>query len=74
MGVMVEQFITWREPKYFIDLQGINRLRLEQAGVRTIVDSEICTKCNHEIFWSHRQTHGKRGVQAGIIMLEEKKL
>lgn len=74
MGEMVEPFITWREPKYYIDLQGINRLRLEQAGVRTIVDSEICTKCNHEIFWSHRPTHGKRGVQAGIIMLEEKKL
>ena len=74
MGEMVDPFITWREPKYYLDLQGINRLRLEQAGVRNIVDSGICTKCHHDIFWSHRETHGERGVQAGIIMLEEKSI
>lgn len=74
MGDMVEPFIVWREPKYFIDLQGINRLRLEQAGVENIIDSGICTKCMHDEFWSHRVTHGARGVQAGIIMLEEKEV
>ncbi|MDO4286639.1 MAG: peptidoglycan editing factor PgeF [Eubacteriales bacterium] len=73
MGAMVEPFIQWREPKYFIDLQGINQLQLEQAGVETIIDSGLCTKCMQDEFWSHRATHGMRGVQAGVIMLEEKK-
>lgn len=72
MGDAVNRFIEQRGNKYFIDLQGINCMRLEQAGVKTIIDSGLCTKCMHKEFWSHRQTHGLRGVQAGIIMLEEK--
>lgn len=72
MGDTVEPFIEKRGEKYFIDLQGINRMRLEQAGVGNIVESGLCTKCMHEEFWSHRATNGLRGVQAGIIMLEDK--
>lgn len=72
MGEAVEPFIQPRGEKYFIDLQGINRMRLEQAGVTKIVDSGLCTKCMQDEFWSHRATNGRRGVQAGIIMLEEK--
>ena len=44
--------------------------QLESCGVRNIVDSGMCTKCMHDTFWSHRATHGNRGVQAGVIMLE----
>lgn len=72
MGNAVDRFIERRGPKYFIDLQGINHMRLKQAGVKNIVDSGLCTKCMHDEFWSHRATHGMRGVQAGIIMLEDK--
>lgn len=71
MGDSVQPFIEQRGAKYFIDLQGINKMRLEQAGVKNIVDSGLCTKCMQDEFWSHRATHGLRGVQAGIIMLEE---
>lgn len=71
MGSEVEPYIEKRGAKYFIDLQGINRRRLEDAGVRQITDSGLCTKCMHEEFWSHRATHGLRGVQAGVIMLKE---
>lgn len=73
MGDAVLPFILPRGRKFFIDLQGINRMRLEQAGVRTIIDSGLCTKCMQDTFWSHRATNGQRGVQAGIIMLEEEK-
>ena len=72
MGDAVQPFIQLRGSKYFIDLQGINRMRLEQAGVTNIVDSGLCTKCRCDEFWSHRATNGRRGVQAGIIMLEAK--
>ena len=70
MGQAVEPFIEQRGAKYFIDLQGINRMRLEDAGVKKVTDSGLCTKCMHEEFWSHRATNGMRGVQAGVIMLE----
>lgn len=70
MGESVTPFIQPRGKKFFLDLQGINREQLERCGVRNIVDSGMCTKCMHDTFWSHRATHGNRGVQAGVIMLE----
>lgn len=70
MGRDVERFIEPRGAKFFIDLQGINRMRLQEAGVRQVTDSGLCTKCRSDEFWSHRATHGRRGVQAGVIMLE----
>lgn len=71
MGSAVDPYIESRGKKYFIDLQGINSQHLRQAGVTQITDSGLCTKCRHDEFWSHRATNGKRGVQAGIIMLKE---
>lgn len=71
MGAQIEPFIEKRGEKFFPDLQGINQKLLADAGVRNIVDSGLCTKCHCDTFWSHRATQGRRGVQAGIIMLEE---
>lgn len=73
MGAQVEPFVQPRGQKFYVDLQGINRMTLLAAGVRVenIVDSGICTKCEHEEFWSHRATNGRRGVQAGVICLRE---
>ena len=56
--------------KYHADLKGLNRLWLEQAGLRTI---DTCGL--HEMpatgFWSHRTVGSARGSQAGIIMIKE---
>ena len=52
-----------------LDLKGLNRRQLELAGVRRISVSQICTRCNHTEYWSHRYTAGQRGTQAGIIIL-----
>ena len=59
MGSRVQPFISPRGQKYDIDLQGINRMSLLSAGLRdeNIIDSGICTKCEHEEFWSHRATN-----------------
>lgn len=69
MGAAAARFVETRGAKFHIDLQGINRASLRAAGLKeeNIIDSEICTKCNHEEFWSHRATNGRRGVQAGVI-------
>jgi YfiH family protein len=52
-----------------VDLKGFNRRLLELSGVKNIEVSPICTMCSHEAYWSHRYTAGKRGVQAGVIVL-----
>ena len=71
LGACVRPFVATRGGKFHVDLQGINGMLLEQAGLAraNIVDSGICTRCCSDEFWSHRATHGKRGVQAGIISL-----
>lgn len=71
LGAGVRPYIEPRGEKWFVDLQGINAMLLRQAGLAegNIVDSGICTYCEHGEFWSHRYTHGVRGVHAGVICL-----
>ena len=71
LGAGVRPYIEPRGEKWFVDLQGINAMLLRQAGLGegNIVDSGICTYCEHGEFWSHRYTHGVRGVHAGVICL-----
>jgi YfiH family protein len=55
--------------KSMVDLKETNRRLLIRAGVSPdhIRVSGYCTMCNPDLFWSHRVTEGKRGVQAAII-------
>lgn len=55
--------------KYLIDTTLINRLILEQAGVKSenIIDSGICTVCNSNILHSYRKDKEKSGRNAAII-------
>ena len=71
MGAQVRPFIEERGVKFHVDLQGINAMLLKNAGLapENIIDSGLCTYCHSDEFWSHRVTHGERGVQAGIICL-----
>lgn len=73
MGARVQPFVAPRGPKFHVDLQGINRMTLLASGLNpeNIIDSGICTKCEHEEFWSHRATNGHRGVQAGVICIRK---
>jgi YfiH family protein len=50
-----------------LDLKAIARAQLEQAGVGTIHDIDLCTICaDPTLFYSHRRDHGLTGRQAGI--------
>lgn len=71
MGDQVHPFVQARGEKFYVDLQGINAMLLRGAGLDAgnIIDSGLCTYCHSDEFWSHRVTHGERGVQAGIICL-----
>lgn len=57
--------------KYMIDLLECNRQILISCGVReeNIVVSDLCTKCNSDLLWSHRATNGKRGTMSAFLRL-----
>lgn len=69
MGAAVHPFLQKRGAKYHIDLRSVNTMLLSRAGLHpeNIIDSGICTRCESSVFWSHRATNGKRGVQGAII-------
>lgn len=71
LGALMRPFIAEKGPKFHVDLQGIGVKLLENAGLapENVVDSGICTMCHADEFWSHRATHGLRGVQGGVICL-----
>lgn len=58
--------------KYKIDLQGIIIESLKKIGIsnKNIENSNICTVCNSDMFFSHRVMGDKRGSLAGIISLD----
>ncbi len=59
------------EGKYYIDLHGINEEILVRAGILrdNIENSRICTKCDPDMFYSHRLMGNERGSMAGFISL-----
>ena len=70
MGACSRPFLTRRGAKWMVDLKGLNRCQLEQAGVPTgqIAASELCTACHPELYWSHRRMGEARGVQGAAIL------
>lgn len=72
LGDLAVPYITRAGEKYRVDLKAVNRAALLRAGLREehIDVSGECTCCRHDIYWSHRYTHGVRGSQAAVIMLE----
>lgn len=50
-----------------LDLKEVARRLLERAGVTTVEDSGICTRCEGETFFSHRGEGPETGRQAGIV-------
>ena len=59
--------------KYYIDLWEINKKMLLELGIlpRNITVSDLCTKCNPDLFFSHRGHGNERGTQIGVMMLKE---
>ena len=47
-------YITKKDTKYLIDLQGIVKSQLTLLGINKIDDSNICTYCNNDKYYSYR--------------------
>ena len=58
--------------KFMLDLWAINKDQFLDMGVsvENITVSNICTKCNNDIFFSHRGDNGKTGSLAAIMELK----
>jgi polyphenol oxidase len=50
-----------------LDLREVARRLLARAGVEQVEVTELCTKCNPELFYSHRRDGERTGRQAGLV-------
>lgn len=59
--------------KYLIDLKEANRRMLLEAGLLSIniTISDVCTKCNSGLLYSHRASGGKRGGLVAMMSIKE---
>lgn len=71
------QFTNWEQlvrvvnDKWYLDLWKTNFVQLEEIGVKgsNIVVSNVCTACNHELFFSYRKENGSTGRMGAAIIL-----
>lgn len=70
-GPGVEAYIAPRGAKWTVDLKAVNAWRLRESGVPAsrIDICPACTACHTDLYWSHRVTGDKRGVQGALIGL-----
>ena len=69
-----EEYIKKSESqKYYIDMWSINKQILINTGVfpHNIEIGSVCTKCNHDIFHSHRHTGFNRGCMVAMFQIVE---
>lgn len=52
-----------------LDLKRVARRLLERAGVAAIEDAGLCTRCNQDLFFSHRGAGPSTGRQAGVVRI-----
>ncbi len=67
-----EKYMKTKGSKYHFNLWEINSFLMRKEGIeeKNIELSNLCTKCNNHMFFSHRGQGGKRGLLAGIIMMK----
>ena len=61
--------------KYLVDLKETNRRMLLEAGLLSIniTISDICTKCNSGLLFSHRASGGQRGGLVAMMCITDEK-
>ncbi len=58
--------------KYQLNLSAANYINLIKCGIKAsnIYVSDVCTCCNSDILFSHRASHGRRGIMCNFIYLK----
>ena len=60
-----------RGDRAYFDMWEANRRQLAAAGVRQIIEPEICTACQTDLFFSHRAEKGRTGRFGVIVGLKD---
>ncbi len=68
-GSKTSQLLSTVNGSNHLDLWAANAIQLEEAGVKSIEVSSICTACDLERWFSHRGEHGKTGRFGALITL-----
>ena len=68
-GVQAASLLPSQNGSVHFDLWAANRLLLEQAGVKEIETSGLCTSCHPEDWFSHRGEKGRTGRFGALIAL-----
>jgi len=68
-GVQSNDFLISRNGSVYFDLWAANHYMLEQAGLKSIEISGICTYCNPDDWFSYRGEKGKTGRFGVLIAL-----
>jgi YfiH family protein len=53
-----------------LDLPAVARALLKRAGVSAAESADLCTRCNSELFYSHRRDGERTGRQAGLVWMD----
>lgn len=74
LGSGAETYMTAlpdRPGKWSVDLKAINAWRLREAGLAAehMDVCPLCTACRRDLYWSHRITGPRRGLQGALIGL-----
>jgi YfiH family protein len=69
-GADSSQLLGVENGMFYLDLWLANRFELENAGVRQIEVSGICTACNNSDWFSHRAEHGRTGRFGAFIAMK----
>lgn len=64
----IDKYTKQKDKKYYIDLQSIIKDKLIKLGINDIMDTNICTYCNHETYYSYRYNHtNQRNILFAMI-------
>ena len=64
----IDKYTIKKNIKYHIDLQSIIKDNLKELGITNITDTDICTYCNNNIYYSYRYNHThKRNILLAMI-------
>ena len=64
----IDKYTTKKDIKYYIDMQSIIKDKLTKLGINNIIDTNICTYCNHVKYHSYRYDHAdKRNILLAMI-------
>ena len=71
--LMIQEYITKKNDKYYIDTVGINKQILVNMGLQkeNIIDSHLCTVCEEEQMHSYRAQKLEAGRAIAMIELEK---